>query len=110
MPILPENPAQNDLFEPLQIQPVARSHTFKHRPSANERYRRYMRSATWAELRVKSFEWNFEVNKGFCALCLRNPATQVHHLRYPKVWGTEPLKTLLCLCAGCHKSLHGPAN
>lgn len=52
-----------------------------------------------------------------CQLCQTRPATQAHHLRYPKgcVPGStkwlrkERLSDLLAICERCHKGLHRAA-
>jgi len=41
------------------------------------------------------------------ALFPYGPKFNVHHLRYPKVLGTEPLTDLVLLCPDCHAKKHG---
>lgn len=36
----------------------------------------------------------------------KSPVEEVHHLRYPRVWGQEPIEWLLGLCAAHHRSAH----
>lgn len=44
---------------------------------------------------------------GICSLCHREPATQVHHLRYP-VGRREQIRDLMACCDSCHYRLHHP--
>lgn len=42
-----------------------------------------------------------------CQRCKAAPATQVHHLRYPK-WGTfDVVENLMPVCYKCHCEIHG---
>lgn len=44
---------------------------------------------------------------GICERCRRRPATEPHHLRYPK-WGTFDVpENLIAVCHACHCELHG---
>jgi len=48
--------------------------------------------------------------QGKCQRCLMNPATEVHHLRYPK-WGTFDVPAnLMAVCHGCHCDIEGKAS
>src|SRR5215469_88092 len=47
---------------------------------------------------------------GWCEWCrargkLRK-AREIHHLRYPRVFGTESIATLVHLCPACHRAAH----
>lgn len=61
--------------------------------------------------------WNnlrFEVISlagGICSFCHVEPASQVHHLRYP-VGRREQPRDLAAVCDDCHRKIHGltPAN
>lgn len=74
-------------------------------------YTGYLRSETWRAKR----EAVRKRAKRRCENCgrreqLRLAAWQVHHLHYPKVWGTEPLEDLILLCPDCHAEKHGKAK
>lgn len=43
---------------------------------------------------------------GTCSYCHREPATQVHHLRYP-VGRREEARDLAAVCDRCHMIAHG---
>lgn len=46
---------------------------------------------------------------GRCALC-GAPATEVHHVRYPKPWGTFDVPAnLQPICHACHCRIEGKA-
>lgn len=42
-----------------------------------------------------------------CEFNCGRPAVSVHHLRYPKRLGTEPLTDLVAVCNHCHETSHG---
>lgn len=65
-------------------------------------YERYMQSAWWGNIRQHTLEWL----GGECEFCGRS-AVQVHHVRYPKKFGTESVKSLYAVCKSCHEVLHG---
>lgn len=66
-------------------------------------YDEYLLSNTWKEIREKVLIRD----RGICQGCYENQATQVHHLEYPEVFGTEMLWTLVSVCISCHKRSHG---
>ena len=70
--------------------------------SAKEAYRKYLQTDTWKTIRAQ----RLAIDNNECVLCGNN-AEHVHHRRYPKVWGTETIKDLVCLCGECHKRHHG---
>lgn len=41
-----------------------------------------------------------------CTSCGSAENVQVHHIRYPVVWGEERMDDLITLCDSCHKELH----
>lgn len=66
-------------------------------------YRAYLDSPEWAEkreaVRLRAL--------GRCEFACGRPMAQVHHVRYPKRLGDEPLSDLLAVCDECHKKSHG---
>jgi len=71
-------------------------------------YKQYVLSEIW---RLKRGQVHFR-DKGVCQA--RKNGTQckartreVHHLRYPRVLGTEPLSWLMLCCDKCHRQIHG---
>ena len=48
----------------------------------------------------------FERCGGVCESCRQRSADQVHHLKYPDVFGLEPLWDLAAVCIPCHKIIH----
>ena len=73
--------------------------TFKSR---RDYYREvYLKSAAWQRKRflvLKRDNW-------CCVHCGRN-ATQVHHKKYAKTIGKEPIEWLESVCKSCHDDLH----
>ena len=65
-------------------------------------YRDYLKSAQWREIRGVILG---RAN-GLCEFCSAE-ATQVHHLSYPKRFGTEHPDSLVALCRACHEKMHG---
>lgn len=67
-----------------------------------DEYRRYLESPEWAEkrsaVRMRAL--------GRCEFC-GSAMAHVHHVRYPKRLGNEPLTDLLAVCEGCHAKSHG---
>ena len=59
-------------------------------------------SSKWLELRKECLERD----KMQCTMCGSSFNLQVHHLRYPKVWGEEELHDLTTLCDDCHAKVH----
>lgn len=41
-----------------------------------------------------------------CQKCGKAYNLEVHHKRYPEVWGEEDVKDLITLCDSCHKKIH----
>lgn len=69
-----------------------------------EGYSEYLRSELWRGKRILALArdgWK-------CAHpeCGSTIGLEVHHKRYPKQWGTEPLSWLVTLCRGHHKFVH----
>lgn len=65
-------------------------------------YHEYLRSDKWLRLRDAALRQA----KHRCQLCNRGNGLNVHHRKYPKVFGTEPLTDLIVLCLICHKTFH----
>lgn len=66
-----------------------------------DKYLSYLQSQTWAKLRnlaLKRDDYH-------CSICQSPHNLEVHHLRYPKVLGTEPVSDLMTLCDKCHERL-----
>ena len=66
-----------------------------------DNYRNYLKSDTWRRKRyvvLKRDNWK----------CLRcgEKAEQVHHLKYPKIIGKEPISWLESICISCHDKEH----
>lgn len=62
---------------------------------------------------LKSNEWQWLKNevmyraKGICELCGKTCATEVHHVKYPKMFSEDHPDNLLALCQPCHDKQHG---
>lgn len=67
----------------------------------------YLQTDVWRELRTK----RLRLDNYQCQNCGTAMNLQVHHIRYPEVWGTENIYTdLITLCDDCHKSAHRNDN
>lgn len=61
----------------------------------------YLKSDAWKRKRfvvMRRDNWR-------CVYC-GAPATQVHHLRYARNIGNEPIKWLVSVCDPCHNGFH----
>lgn len=58
-------------------------------------------SNVWAKLRREKLRAN-----PVCEHCQSGINVQVHHIRYPDVWGEEQMEDLMTLCDECHKGIH----
>lgn len=67
-------------------------------------YRQYLESADWATMRNRVLERD----KHLCQGCLRERATQVHHLSYKNL-RREFAFELISVCDTCHERIHGPS-
>jgi hypothetical protein len=68
-----------------------------------QEYRKYLNSMKWAGIRAGIIS-----SRGCrCESCGSKEQLQVHHLRYPKVWGEEKPEDLQVLCRKCHCAAHG---
>jgi hypothetical protein len=74
------------------------------RLSPADRYRQYLKSRTWAKKR------QIAINRsgGYCEYpeCT-SFGVDVHHLRYPKIWGQERPEDICYLCRAHHQDIHG---
>ncbi len=61
-------------------------------------YQDYLLSPRWPELRKQAIYRD----GGRCRLCNSSDNLEVHHRRYPKVWGEETVDDLTTLCSDCH--------
>src|SRR6187399_197127 len=62
----------------------------------------YLKSEAWQRKRyvvLKRDNWT-------CRKC-GGKATDVHHERYARKIGTEPIKWLIAICRPCHVAIHG---
>lgn len=64
-------------------------------------YEEYLDSELWRRKKWQAMGRDL----GKCRDCGQD-ATEVHHLRYPEVYGQEILDDLVSLCRGCHQLRH----
>ena len=69
---------------------------------SQERYRDYLKSDTWAKIRAQVISDRGEQ----CERCSSRVRIEVHHKKYPGVWGEETPDFLEVLCHRCHASHH----
>ena len=69
----------------------------------SEAYRSYLLTPEWREKR----ELVMLRARCICEGCGTADAEEVHHLKYPREWGTEFLFDLVALCRPCHERIHG---
>lgn len=67
-----------------------------------DEYDRYRKTSVWAVKR----ELVIERAEGVCEACGQRRAEHVHHVKYPQVFGLEPLWDLRAVCVPCHKLIH----
>ena len=67
----------------------------------NQEYRNYLTTYAWADKRAKVLQRA----KFTCEGCGTNPATQVHHLHYRRIY-KEMLFDLVAVCEQCHQQIH----
>ena len=66
-------------------------------------YDDYLQTDVWRELRNK----RLALDNYQCQKCRTAINVQVHHIRYPDVWGMENVRDdLITLCESCHKKIH----
>jgi len=78
----------------------------KQRAERKQLYREYLDSQVWFEKRAIALTRDGHR----CRLCYSKRNVNVHHRRYPKVLGEEPLNDLITLCAKCHEKFHDIQN
>lgn len=66
----------------------------------------YMETEVWKMLSKKRIEKDHRQ----CQECGSAQQLQVHHIRYPEVWGEERMEDLITLCDSCHAKLHKNDN
>lgn len=66
-------------------------------------YEEYLLSCTWHSIRDEAIARDF----GRCRICDSPFNLHVHHRKYPKIYGQEPLSDLITLCKNCHDLFHG---
>ena len=65
-------------------------------------YVEYLESAAWRIKRQEAI-----ARDGFrCRICNSDKSVVVHHRKYPKILGTEPVEDLTTLCNKCHNLYH----
>lgn len=63
----------------------------------------YLHTDVWRTLREKRLRFD----DYRCQRCGTAKNLQVHHLRYPDIWGTENIREdLITLCDECHNTIH----
>ena len=73
----------------------------------SDEYRDYLNSDVWQRLRSK----RLSIDEFRCQKCRSPFGLQVHHLRYPKILGTEdPYTDLITLCKRCHEEIEQQKN
>lgn len=70
--------------------------------SRRDEYKEYLNSSTWKEQR----ELALIRTDGFCQYC-GEVAINVHHVKYPKQFGSEHPHSLIPVCERCHNISHG---
>ena len=66
------------------------------------KYKKHLSSLEWKEQRAEVLERT----SGFCEYC-GDVAVQVHHAKYPKIFGEENPHNLIPVCKRCHELTHG---
>lgn len=70
-------------------------------------YQAYLKSPQWKKLRSEALRRA----SSLCQICASPQKLQVHHRKYPRFLGTEPVEDLTVLCHHCHRQWHGePEN
>lgn len=63
----------------------------------------YVQTNVWRELRNE----RLKIDHYRCQYCGTGINVQVHHKRYPEIWGTESVDDdLITLCDRCHAETH----
>lgn len=80
--------------------PRSKAQRIRERGSWRARYKTYLQSPAWAEVRRA----RLALDGGDCQCGAR--AEHVHHLNYRR-FGRERMEDLLSVCRACHSKLHG---
>ena len=75
----------------------------KRRTWTEQDYARYLASPSWAAKRRAVLERDVHCQ---AQGCIETSRLQVHHRKYPRVLGEEPLQWLAALCEQHHQALH----
>lgn len=73
----------------------------KNKEEFTRNYHAHLKTSEWKVRRDKVLERDNFV----CMGCMKNKATEVHHLTYDHVFN-EPLFDLVSICEECHKNVH----
>lgn len=65
-------------------------------------YKKYLQTPRWKDLRNEALRRA----KYLCQICASDKKLEVHHRKYPIVFGTEPIEDLTVLCHECHEHWH----
>ena len=78
---------------------------FSNISAPHETYNDFLKSHEWQSKRKEVLGRS----KGLCEVCDdgKTRANDVHHVKYPKRWGQEPVTDLLAVCTKHHRILHG---
>lgn len=83
--------------------PIAKQGNYGRKRQA--RYAAYLKSPRWKALRLEAFrlaDWRCKR----CGAGIEDVRLEPHHVRYPKVLGTETQRDLEVLCTYCHRAHH----
>lgn len=84
-----------------------RANKFKPYTTSKIPYDDYLQTDVWRELRNKRLTIDFHR----CRQCGTGINVEVHHIKYPDIWGTENVEDdLVTLCASCHARVHQNDN
>jgi len=69
---------------------------------SKEKYYAYLQTDTWKQIRDRVVKRDM----GRCRVCNSPKLLNVHHRKYPAVYGEELLIDLITLCEKCHELFH----
>ena len=93
------DPKNNDIFKQVYVR------TNRNNPYTSARigHDDYLQTNVWRELRNERLIKDFHR----CARCGTGINVEVHHIRYPEIWGMESVDDdLITLCSSCHTETH----
>jgi len=73
---------------------------------SKEKYYAYLQTDTWKQKRDRVVKRDM----GRCRICNSSKFLNVHHRKYPEVYGEELLIDLITLCKVCHELFHFKIN